>query len=127
MNAIVINRPNVRSSVLDDLARALPSIIADVTQVPGGKMAIVKPEQVSLQFTEASVRDVGSDIRIMVFARSNDPRTATENEMAKEILDKVLALVTMTGEAYSANIRLYLMEIGAAEYSPSLRGATFAP
>ena len=118
MNAIVINRPNVRSSVLDDLARALPSIIADVTQVPGGKMAIVKPEQVSLQFTEASVRDVGSDIRIMVFARSNDPRTATENEMAKEILDKALALVAMTGEAYSANVRLYLMEIGAAEYSP---------
>jgi len=118
VNAIVINRPNVRSSVLDDLARALPSIIADVTQVPGGKMAIVKPEQVSLQFTEASVRDVGSDIRIMVFARSNDPRTATENEMAKEILDKVLALIAMTGEACSADVRLYLMEIGAAEYSP---------
>lgn len=118
MNAIIVNKRNVKSSVLDDLARELPSIIAEVTQVPGGKVAIVKPEQVSLEFSEASARDVGADLRIMVFARSNDPRKSTENEMAREVLEKVLDIVGKSGEKYSTNIRLYLMEIGAAEYVP---------
>jgi hypothetical protein len=117
MNATIINKSKVKSSVLDELARDLPVIIADVMKVPGGNLAIVKPEQVSLEFSQASPRDVGSDIRIVVFARSNDPRTLTENERAKTILEKVMALIAPSGETYSIDTRLYLMEIGAAQNS----------
>ena len=119
MNAKIINKPNVTSSVLDELAKELPAIIAEVMQVPGGNLALLKPEQVSLEFSQASLRDVGSDIRLMVFARSNDPRTLTENDRAKAILEKVVALIATSGEECSVDIRLYLMEVGAAEYSPS--------
>ena len=82
-------------------------------------MALLKPEQVSLGFSPASHRDVGSDIRIIAFARSNDPRTTTENDRAKAILDKVIAVIAKTGEKCSVDIRLYLMEVGAAEHSLS--------
>ena len=118
MNAKIINKPNVTSSVLDELTTELPAIIAEVMQVPGGNLALLKPEQVSLEFSQASLRDVGSDIRLMVFARSNDPRTLTENDRAKAILEKVVSLIATSGEECSVDIRLYLMEVGAAEYSP---------
>jgi hypothetical protein len=120
MNATIINKLNVTESVLDVLATELPVIIAEVMQVPGGNMALLKPEQVSLEFSPASPRDVGSDIRVMVFARSNDPRTLTEHDRAKAILDKVLAVLAKTGQECSVDIRLYLMEIGAAEHPPGL-------
>jgi hypothetical protein len=55
----------------------------------------------------------------MVFARNNDPRTLTENDRAKAILEKVVALIATSGEESSVDIRLYLMEVGAAEYSAS--------
>ena len=114
MNVSIINKTNVKDCVLDDLAKELPIIISGIMEVPGGRMAIVKPEHVSLAFLPASVRDVGSDIRIMVFARSNDPRTTTENIRAKEIFDKVVAVIAKSGGEYSVDVRLYLMEIGAA-------------
>lgn len=117
MNATIITKSNVKSSVLDELARDLPTIIAGVLQVPGGNLAIVKPEQISLEFSQASARDVGSDIRVMVFARSNDPRKSSENDLAKEILEKVVSLSAKSFEEYSVDIRLYLTEIGAAEHS----------
>ena len=117
MNVTIVNKASVKGGVLDDLARELPVIISEVLEVPGGKLAILKPEQVSLEFSQASVRDVGSDIRIMVFARSNDPRASTEKNLAREILEKIAALVAKSGENYSLSIRLYLMEIGVAEYS----------
>ena len=82
-------------------------------------MALLKPEQVSLEFSQASLRDIGSDIRIKVFARSNDPRTSTENDRAKAILEKVIAVIAKLGEECSVDIRLYLMEVGAAEHSLS--------
>ena len=119
MNATIIHKSNINSNVLDVLAKELPAIIADVLQVPGGKVAIVRPEQVSLEFTQASSRDVGSDIRIILFARSNNLRTLTENDRAKAILEKVIALIAKSGEVCSVDIRLYLMEVGAAEYSLS--------
>ena len=81
-------------------------------------MAILKPEQVSLEFSQASVHDVGADIRIMVFARINNPRISTEDIRAKEILEKVIALIKKIGEEYSVDIRVYFMEIGAAIYLP---------
>lgn len=118
MNVSIVYKSNVKSEILDDLSRELPVIFSDVLEVPGGKLAILRPEQVSLQFSQASARDVGPDIRVMVFARTNIPRTSTKNNLTKEILKKVIALVTTSGEKYSVNIRLYLMEIGAAEHSP---------
>lgn len=118
MNVSIINKSNVTGGTLDDLAKELPVIISGVLEVPGGKMAIVKPEHVSLEFSQASVRDVGADIRIMVFARSNDPRTSAENILAMEILERVIALIKKSGGEYSVDIRLYLMEIGVALHSP---------
>ena len=117
MNATIITKSNVKSSVLDEMARDLPTIISGVLQVPGGNLAIVKPEQISLEFSQASARDVGSDIRVMVFARGNDPRKSSENDLAKEILEKVVTLSAKSFEEYSVDIRLYLTEIGAAEHS----------
>ena len=119
MNVTVITKSGVKECVLDELATELPAIIAAVLQVPGGNMALLKPEQVSLAFSPASVRDVGSDIRIIAFARSNDPRTSTENDRAKAILEKIIALLAHSGEDYSVDIRLYLMEVGAAEHALS--------
>jgi len=119
MNASIITKPNVKDSVLDDLASELPGIIAGVMEVPGGNVARLKPEQISLEFSQANPRDVGLDIRIMVYARSNDPRKLTENDRAKAILEKVLALIATSGEKYSVAIRLYFMAIGAAEHSLS--------
>ena len=117
MNVTIIHKPHVKSSVLDELARELPAIIAEYMEVPGGNLAIVRPEQISLEFTHASPRDVGSDIRIMLFARNNKLRTSTENVRAKAILEKVIALIARSDEECSVDIRLYLMEIGAAEHS----------
>jgi hypothetical protein len=118
MNVTIIYKTAVNDGVLDNLAHELPVIIAKVLEVPGGRMAIVKPAQVALEFCQASVRDVGSDIRIEVFARSNDPRTSTENERAKEINEQVVDVITKSGRDYSVDVRLYLMDIGLANYLP---------
>jgi hypothetical protein len=115
MNVSVISKPIVSDRILDELARELPTIISDIISVPGGNLAMLRPEQVSLAFSLASTRDVGSEIRIMLFARQNDPRSSTENECAKSILEKINALFVKSGESYSVDVRLYLMEIGRAE------------
>lgn len=118
MNSTIIHGTHVKGSVLDNLSKALPGIIADALEVPGGNLAILKPNQVSLEFLQASPRDVGSDIKIMVFARDLTPRSSKEKDLAKEILEKVVLLACKPGEEYSIDIRLYLMEIGAAEHLP---------
>ncbi|MEI6305979.1 MAG: hypothetical protein WCP33_04070 [Deltaproteobacteria bacterium] len=114
MNTRIIHKPNVKENVLDDLSRELPIIISQVMEVPGGNLAILKPEQIALEFTPASSRDVGSDIRIMAFARSNDPRASKGNDLAKAVLEKVAALISKSGSAHSVDIRVYLLEVGAA-------------
>ena len=116
MNASIISMPRVTDRTLDVLAGELPVIIAEVMEVPGGNLARLKPEQISLEFSQASPRDVGSDIRIMIYAKKNDPRSSTEKERAKTILEKIITLVNTPGDEYSVDIRLYLMEIGAAEH-----------
>lgn len=116
MNASIIYKTNVKDNLLDKLVTELPVFIAEVMTVPGGNLARLKPEQISMSFTQASRRDVGPDLKIMVFARSNDPRTSTENDRAKAILEKVIDLNSRCGEECSVDIRLYLMEIGAAEH-----------
>ena len=119
MNATVVHKSNVKDDVLDALAKGLPGIIADALEVAGGKVAILKPEQVSLEFSQASPRDIGSDIKIMVFARSIFPRSSKEKDLAKEILEEVVTLTSTPAGEYSVDIRLYLMEVGAAEHARS--------
>lgn len=121
VNVLVIYKAHVSDRALDDLARELPSIISKVLEVPGGKLAIVRPEDVSLEFCLASPRDVGADIRIMVFARSNDPRTSSENSLAREILDNIVALLALVGGTCSVDVRLYLLDVGMANYVPTQR------
>lgn len=115
MNVTVIHKAKVKENVLDELAKDLAVIIAEVLNVPGGGLAIVKPHQVSLAFSQASPRDVGSDIRISVFARSNTPRTSTGHDRAEAILEKIMAVIARSGDEYSVDIRLYMMEIGTAQ------------
>ncbi len=118
MNATIIHKTNVKDELLDELATALPHIISEVLEVAGGKVAILKPEQILLEFSQASQRDVGADIRIKLFARSNATRTSHENGLAQSILEKVISLTAKNGEEYSIDVRLYLMGIGAADHSP---------
>lgn len=119
MNSTVVHKINVKSSVLDELAKELPDIISNALELPGGRAAILKPEQVALEFTEASARDTGSDIKIMIFGRNLILRSSNKKELAKEILEKVVLLSTNPGDEYSIDVRLYLIDIGAAEHSPS--------
>ena len=119
MNVKIVYMPNVTSTFLDDLAKEMPVIISEVLEVAGGKLAILKKDQVSLEFLQASIRDTGADIRIMVYARNIDPRTSTQNNQAKTILEKIVSLVSKSGAEYSVNIRIYFMEIRAAEHSIS--------
>lgn len=121
MNAEIIYRQNVEDSLLEELVKKLPVIIAETMAIPGGNLARLKPEQIMLAFSQANLRDVGADIRIMVFARNNDPRISTEDDRAKTILDRVVKLSTEFGEDYSVDIRLYLLEIGAAEHARAVR------
>lgn len=118
MNVAIVHKESVKDEVLDCLARELPSIISELLEIRGGKMAILRPEQISLQFSQASPRDIGADIRLIVLARSLGPRTSVENKLAAAILDKVVARVNTIDAACSITVRLYLTEIGAAEYQP---------
>jgi hypothetical protein len=119
MNVKIVYMSKVTSNVLDDLAREMPVIISEVLEVAGGKLAILKKDQVSLEFSQSSTRDTGADIRIMVYARNIDPRTSTQYNQAKTILERVVTLVTKSGSEFSVNIRIYFMEIKAAEHSVS--------
>ena len=119
MKVSIISKSSVKDETLDVLANELPVILSEMLEVPGGNLAILKPGQVSLEFSQASARDVGSDIRVNVFARKNDPRSSAENKLTKAILEKLVTSIAKTGEEYSVSIRLYLTQIGAAEYSPS--------
>lgn len=117
MNVAIIHKEAVKDEVLDGLAAELPVIISGLLEVPGGRLAILKPEQISLQFSQASPRDIGSDLRIIILARSVGPRTSAENKLAAAVLEKVVPIVTRIQDC-SVTIRLYLTEIGAAEYAP---------
>lgn len=117
MNAEIIYKKNVKDGVLDCFVKELPLIIAETMEVPGGNVARLKPEQIMLRFSQADLRDIGYDIRIMIFARNNDPRISTENDRAETILDKVIASAKKSGEEYSVDVRVYLLEIGMAEHT----------
>ena len=118
MNASIVHKTNVKGEVLDELAKVLPRIISEMLEVAGGKVAILKPEQILLEFSQASQRDVGADIRIMLYARNNASRASHENALARSILEKIISLTMKIGEVYSIDVRLYLTGIGAADHSP---------
>ncbi|BCS54353.1 hypothetical protein [Geobacter sp. SVR] len=117
MNVSITYRAHIEDGVLDELAGQLPVIIAKVLEVPGGNLARLKPDQISLSFSQASPRDTGADIRIIAFAKSNFARKSTENDLAHQILEKVTDVTGTSAQKCSVNIRLYLMEIGTAEQS----------
>jgi hypothetical protein len=117
MNVKIVYTPNVSENVLDDLAKEMPTIISEILEVAGGKLAILKRDQVVLEFSLANSRDTGSDIRIMVYARDINPRTSAEDNQAKRILERVNSVIAKSGSEYSTNIRVYFMEIRAAEHS----------
>ena len=117
MNATIIHKANVTDTLLDNLAKALPGILADTLEAPGGRAAIVKPDQVSLEFSQASPRDTGSDIKIMIFAKELPSRASREKEMAKKILESIVSLPTKPGDVHTIDVRLYLMVVGVAECS----------
>ena len=116
MNVTVIHKTEVKGEVLDELSAGLPGIISENLEVAGGKVAILRPNQILLAFSQASPRDVGADIRVMVFARSNAARKSHENALAGSILERVIALIANSGTDYSVDVRLYLLEIGAADH-----------
>jgi uncharacterized protein YaiI (UPF0178 family) len=120
MNVKIIYKTNVTDGVLDDLAKEMPVIVSEVMEVAGGKLAILKRDQVALEFSLANKRDTGADIRIMVFARNIDSRTSSESHQANTILEKVVSVLSNSGDIYSVNIRLYFMEIRAAEHFASI-------
>jgi len=113
MNVAISYKPNVKTRVRDELANELPRIISETMDT--GYVVRVKPDQIALAFTSSSPRDTGADIKIIVFAQRNEPRISTEDARAKMILDRVLAASSESGEKYSVDVRIYLMEIGAAE------------
>jgi hypothetical protein len=115
MNTTITHRANVSDAVLDDLAKALPGILADTLEAPGGRAAIVKPDQISLVFSQASARDIGSDIKIMIFAKELPSRASREKEMANKILDAIMQLPSKPGDAHKIDVRLYLLIVGVAE------------
>jgi len=119
MNVRIVYKPHVAEGVLDALAKEMPAIISEIMEVAGGKLAILKRDQVALEFSQANHRDVGADIRIMVHARNINTRTSTESNQATTILEKVVSVLSESGDIYSVNIRLYFMEIRAAEHSAS--------
>ena len=115
MNISVKYNPIVSNSLLDQLSNELPRIISETMDT--GYVVRVRPEQISLAFSPSTTRDTGADIKIIVFAQKNEPRISTKDERAKMILDKVIALNAEFGGNCSIDVRLYLMEIGAAECS----------
>lgn len=119
MNVSMIHKAEVSSEVLDALASEVPAVISSLLEVRGGKVAILKPEQISLQFTQASPRDTGATLKVVVLARSIGPRTSAENKLAAAILEQVVSLVKRAGQDFPISIRLYLTEIGAAEHAPA--------
>ncbi len=117
MNTTIIHKANVSDIILDNLAQALPGILADTLEAPGGRAAIVKPDQISLVFSQASPRDIGSDIKILTFAKDLPSRASREKEMAKKILESIVSLPSKPGETHTIDVRLYLMVVGVAECS----------
>ncbi len=111
LQTLIFHQKIVSDNVLDQLQAKLPAIIADVLQVPGGNMALLEAEQISLHFMEASRRDVGKNINVLIYAGLNEPRQIDRANRANRIREDIVALI---GADFTIDVRLYLQYIGAA-------------
>ncbi len=112
LQTVIFHQKIVSDAALDQIQANLPTIVADVLRVPGGNLALLEAQQISLHFIEASRRDVGKNIHVLIYAGLNDPRQADRTNRAKKIREEI---VTLIGDEYSVDVRLYLQYIGAAE------------
>ena len=112
LQTLIFHQEKVSDRALDQLQANLPVIIADVLRVPGGNLALLESGQISLHFIEASRRDVGKNIHVLIYAGLNEPRQADRTDRAKKIRQEIVALI---GDEYTVDVRLYLQYIGAGE------------
>ena len=112
LQTLIFHQEIVSDGVLDQLQANLPAIISEVLRVPGGNMALLEAEQISLHFIEASRRDVAKNIHVLIYAGLNEPRQTDRTNRAKKIREEIVALI---GDEYTVDVRLYLQYIGAGE------------
>jgi hypothetical protein len=112
LQTLIFHQEIVSDGVLDQLQANLPAIISEVLRVPGGNMALLEAEQISLHFIEASRRDVAKNIHVLIYAGLNEPRQTDRTNRAKKIREEIVALI---GNEYTVDVRLYLQYIGGAE------------
>jgi hypothetical protein len=112
LQTLIFHQENVSDAVLDQLQANLPCIIADILRIPGGNMAMLEAEQISLHFIQASRRDVCKNIHVLIYAGLNEPRQSDRLSRAKKVREEILALID--GD-YSVDVRIYLQYIGGAQ------------
>ncbi len=112
LQTLIFHQEIVSDAALDQLQANLPGIVAGVLQVPGGNMALLEAEQISLHFIAASRRDVGKNLHILIYAGLNEPRQRDRTNRANKIKEEIGALI---GGEYTIDVRIYLQYIGAAE------------
>jgi hypothetical protein len=112
LQTLIFHQKIVPDHLLDQLQENLPAIIADILRVPGGNLALLEARQISLHFIEASRRDVGKNIHVLIYAGLNEPRQTDRTNRANKIREEIFSLI---GNEYTVDVRLYLQYIGAAE------------
>ncbi len=112
LQTLIFHQENVSDQALDQLQASLPGIIAEVLRVPGGNMALLEAEQISLHFIQASRRDVCKNIHVLIYAGLNEPRQKDRANRANKIREEILTLV---GDGNTVDVRIYLQHIGASQ------------
>jgi len=112
LQTLIFHQEIVPDGVLDQLQANLPGIISEVLRVPGGNVALLEAEQISLHFIEASRRDVAKNIHVLIYAGLNEPRRSDRTNRADRIREEIVALI---GNEYTVDVRIYLQFIGGAE------------
>ena len=117
LQTLIFHQEIVSDQTLDQLQANLPGVIAEVLRVPGGNMALLEAEQISLHFIQASRRDVCKNIHVLIYAGLNEPRQKDRVSRANKIREEILALI---GGVYTVDVRIYLQQIGGAQ-EPTIR------
>ena len=112
LQTLIFHQRIVPDNALDQLQANLPGVIAEVLRVPGGNMALLEAEQISLHFIEASPRDVAKNIHVLIYAGLNEPRQRDKANRASKIREEIVSLI---GGDYTIDVRIYLQQIGAAQ------------
>ncbi len=114
LQTLIFHQKIVADAALDQLQANLPGIIAEVLRVPGGNMALLEAEQISLHFIEASPRDVAKNLHVLIYAGLNEPRQRDKAIRAGKIKEEIVSLI---GADCTVDVRIYLQQIGAAQES----------